>query len=82
MAYMLRSGQPVALISWVLVAYLVAQAALWTTRTGARLIERAHLGASTRPGALAAARSHAVRPALLLMTASMAYMLIAMQLAA
>ena len=81
MAYMLDGGPPVAVISWLLVAYLAAQAALWTTRTGGRLAERAHLGMTEGAGG-AVLRSRTLRPALMLMTASMAYMLIAMQLAA
>ena len=83
MAYMLDGGPPVAIISWLLVAYLAAQAVLWSTRAGGRLADRAHLGVVAGAGAGAAVlRSRALRPALMLMTASMAYMLIAMQLAA
>jgi hypothetical protein len=75
MTYMLRTGRLVSAISWLLVAYLVAQTALWTTAAGGRLV-------AGQPAAFPARASHAValRLGMMLMTASMAYMLIAMQL--
>ncbi len=104
MAYMLRSGRPIAAISWLLVAHLVAETVFWTTRRGRRLAGRTHVdetsGARTRrsrigrgglaigerrasPGGhVLAPRHYTLQLAMMLMTASMAYMLIGMQLSA
>ena len=50
MGVMMRPAHPVAIVSWLLVAYLAAQALLWTTPFGRRLGERAHVARSAGAG--------------------------------